>query len=161
MSNEDLTVMLGDDPPDFIPKEKKKVIGEPDEGSAENQYAVMLTELKAKEKEFEEAAKDCRKDYLEIEKKLVALMVARGFDMFRIKGLATFSTKAGNHPSVTQANQEAFNAWLDANGMGAIAKRTVHPSTLKGWVNNWLSEGKPLPEMVSNFPTITIHIHKL
>ncbi len=146
--------------PDYI-KPKKKVEGEVESESEEQKLAIMLTEFYAAAKGFEARAEECWADYRETEQKLVALMTARGFDLFRIAGLATFSTKSSNHPSVTQGNQEAFNQWLDENGMGAIAKRSVHPQTLKGWVNDRLKNGEELPPMVSNFPTINIHIHKL
>lgn len=145
--------------PDFVGP-KKKVEGEVPERSEEEVLAKLLCDLADKKKQLALDEKENNKAISEAEVKLAALMQARGLDLFRIKGLGTFSTQIKNHPSVSQDNQEAFNQWLDSNGLGLLAKRAVHPSTLQGWVKEWLEEGHELPPYVGNFPTIKIHIHR-
>lgn len=77
------------------------------------------------------------------------LLEAKGFDLVRT-GLGSFWPKPENHPSVSQDVMPDFLKFLDENGMGAIAKRTVHPQTLKGWVNDRLASNQPLPPEVNN-----------
>lgn len=81
--------------------------------------------------------------------KLFAWMESKGFDLVRINGLGSFWPKPENYPSVNTDEKPALFEWLDAAGMGAIAKRDINWQTLKGWVNDRLAENKPLPPMVN------------
>lgn len=149
--------MDNEEKPAFI-KPKKQAEGEPIE--SEQELAKQLAEAYDKIKYHEEQSEQWRSTRHSLEEKLAEMMKGRSIDLFRIADLGTFSTKEEHHPSVTQANYDAFNAWLDENQLGAMSKRTVHPQTLKAWVKRWLEEGKKLPSSMSHYQRTTIHFKK-
>lgn len=130
-------------------KDKKPVEMDASNDLRMKELAVQLMEAKAKKKAAAEAEAAANKEIDAIDEELSQMMVTRGVDLFRINGIGTFFTQDINYPSVS--NQDAFIEWLDTEGMGAIAKRTVHPQTLKGWVNDRLKEGQSISPYVNNF----------
>ena len=143
--------------PDFI-KDKKPVEMDADNELRMKELAKQLMYEKSLKKEQEEAVKETNKRIDAIDEELSQMMVARGVDLFRIKELGTFFTQEVNYPSVS--NNEEFIAWLDQNGMGAMAKRSVHPSTLKGWVNDRLKEGLEVSPHVNVFKKTRVNTRK-
>lgn len=139
-------------------KPRTQQVGEVSTGSEEEELARAIMLLKARRDDLKEQEKDNNKELDAVEQRLAALMEARGMNLFRIEGLGTFSTSVKNFPSCS--DQAALAAWLDENGMGSISKRSVHPSTLKGWVNDRLKEGKQLPQCINNFTKTCINTRK-
>jgi hypothetical protein len=143
--------------PDFV-KDKKPVAMDADNELHMKDLASRLSRCKLAKKELEAQVTELNKEIDAIDTELSELMQARGVDLFRISGVGTFFTQVVNYPSVS--NTEEFVAWLDANGMGAMAKRTVHPQTLKGWVNDRLREGLDVGPHVNNFQKVRVNTRK-
>jgi hypothetical protein len=149
--------------PDFI-KDKKKVEKEfapgatPEDEPRMIQLARKLMEQKTKKTEAAAAETAANKEIDSIETELTALMETEKIDLFRVGKLGTFSINPHNYPTVT--SDVDLIRWLDDNGMGAIAKRTVHYQTLKGLVNELTKENKPIPDGVTNFVKPRVHTVK-
>lgn len=135
--------------PSYI-KPKEKVEADLDEASDEAKLGKELMDLKDLKDHLESQLSETNAYIKNTEEKLAELMVAKKLDLFRSGGV-TYWTKPENHPHVKKENLDAFIVWLDEHGHGAIAKRSVHPQTLKGWVNEELESGHALPKMVDNF----------
>lgn len=64
--------------------------------------------------------------------------------------------KTETHPSIKVDDQPKFIAWCKAGEHAGLVKETVHPQTLKAFVNTLIEEGKPLPPMVGKFEKETV-----
>jgi hypothetical protein len=123
--------------------------------------AKRFMELKEKKDELDEQLKEITKEldgwedkmtgevHAGLQERMHEYMLAKGFDLVRVPDLASFWPKPEEYPSVSQNDMPSFIEWLDKEQMGAIAKRTVHPQTLKGWVNDRRRENKPIPPMIN------------
>lgn len=134
--------------PDYI-KDKKAVTVDVGASSEMAKMAEQLLDLKGLEDTLDGQLKDTRKQIEELENQLYDKMDNVGIDLFRAHD-NSFFTQLTDHPSVQSGKLEEFINWLDANGHGTIAKRSIHPSTLKGWVGDQKSQNLPVPaEFVS------------
>lgn len=134
--------------PSYI-KPKKEKSEEVLSGSRQHELGVNIMSLKSTKKELEETLTETNKEIDALETELTELMETSGVDLFRVAGVGTFFTQEHYYPTVN--DKESFASWLDENGEGAIAVRSVHPQTLKSWVKARLAEGLELPPMVTNF----------
>jgi hypothetical protein len=144
--------------PDFIkPKQEKEAeIDEKKDPVAK--MARDLANAKAWKDQAEEELSNANKEVDRLEKELADEMLARKVDLFRVPGLGTFSQGLKNYPSVN--DQNSFFAWLKKTKNDGLIKPTVHPQTLKGFINEWLSAGNKLPPGVNNFPKPSIRFTK-
>lgn len=150
-----------DGPPEYMkPKKIKKGEADPEteDGKQFEIKGKELMALKASKEEFKERLSEVNAEIDKLEEQLASLMIAKGVDLFRVKGVATFFTSVKNFTSVT--DKDAFIAYLDESGQGAMAKRSVHPSTLNAWAKEQLEAGKELPKSLNNFSKIEVNTRK-
>lgn len=128
---------------------KQEVLLEANE--TEVQMAKDLRALIDRKEELTDDLKKVNVDLEALSGKLAERMLAKHIDGLKIKGVGTVTVKEINRPSVTEANRERFIAWLDANEMGHLAPRTVHPKRLESLVREQLEEAQALPDGVTNY----------
>lgn len=144
--------------PDYIkPRQETEVVVP--EGATEASLGTELMRLKAAKEEAENKLSEIQRELDKTEEQLASLMEARKLDKFTAGGV-TFFTKEVNYPSVREDQKEALFQWLDENGHGAIAKRSIHPSTLRSWVTDQIAEGEPLPSQISNFTKTRVNTRR-
>jgi hypothetical protein len=99
-------------------------------------------------------------EYEALNRNAVRLYNTRGLRSQNLKGIGTFFIRPTIMPTVKQP--EALVEWLDNVGDGDLAKRTVHPSTLKSYLNERLGKGEELPstEIVETFTKEVIAIRR-
>lgn len=144
--------------PSYIPDKKQAEV----ELEAVDSMAVLGRQLMALKEEKEELAEELKSVNSLIEEKenaLSEMMVARSIDLFRVDGI-TFYTKEETYPSVKKDALEDFIVWLDSNGAGAIAKRSVHPMTLRAWVKERIENAQELPPQVSIFTKTEVNTRR-
>lgn len=144
--------------PDYI-KPKQEVEVQIPEGATEASLGAEFMRLKTDLSAAEEIVSNIKAEMEKVEGQLASLMEARKIDKFTAGGV-TFFTKEVNYPSVKVADQEALFAWLDEHGHGAIAKRTIHPMTLRSWVTDQLEEGEALPSQINNFTKTRVNTRR-
>lgn len=147
--------------PEFMkPRKIKEGEADPesDDGKLFETKGRQLMALKASKEEFKTRLSEVNEQIDALEKELADVMLAKGVDLFRVKGVGTFFTTVKNYASVT--DKEGFIVWLDEQGMGAMAKRSVHPSTLNAWAKEWIEEGKQLPNSVNSFTKTEVSTRK-
>lgn len=137
-------------------KDKKQV--EVEATADMSELATKLIAAKNQKEELAEQLKAVNKEIDELDEKLADLMVAKKCDLFRVPNLGTFFTKTENYPNVV--DPDGFIKWLDENGMGPMAPRSVHPSRLRGWVTEWLKDGKALPPSLNNFAKVRVNTRR-
>lgn len=138
---------MADKRPDYV-KPKKEVEGAVEVNSTLGEQALKLRELKDQKEKLEDDLTSCNKEIaslsLTIDKQLESMKV----DKVRVAGAGTLYVKIVNHPNVNDL--EGFIGWLDENNAGAMAKRTIHPSTLASWVGERLKNNEGLPRVTVN-----------
>ena len=149
-------------------KPKRSKAAEVDEQDRLVELAKELHAKKARKAELEAELKDTNKAIDKLDEELGELMETRKVDLFRVAGYGTFYTQVKNYPSIV--DPEEFINWLDAQGEGAMAKRTVHPSTLQAWVKERLENNLGLPkaksslgqeyDLINNFQKVRVGTRK-
>lgn len=122
--------------------------------------ARRLLELGFEIEELDSKRKSLNKTYESLELRLAEQMEDSQMTKFVVDGY-TFFTQIEPKPSVSAGENEAFVAWLDNNGHGAIAKRSVHYQTLKAWVKNQLEGAQQIPAMVKVFMKTSVRTRRL
>lgn len=145
--------------PSYI-KPKKETVKEVEVDDSIAQAAIDVIRLKEEKSSIEKSLENQNALIKDAEQKLIERIEAMGVEQIKVASVGTFWVKPENHPSVKQENYEAFLAWLDKNKLGSMARRYVHPQTLKSWVTDMLKEGKSLPNMVNNFQQSKLHHRK-
>lgn len=129
------------------------------EGATTATLSQKFLELKQNAERAEEERKAFNVELELVERQLVALMDKQKLDKFSSHGY-TFFTKVEPKPHVKHENLEAFMVWLDENGHGAIAKRSVHYQTLKAWVAHQMEANKEVPKLVDVFMKTAVRTRK-
>jgi len=78
-----------------------------------------------------------------VEARILYIANARGITQIRKEGVGLISVVPDPYPKVL--NVEALIEWLDDNGHGGIAKRTVNFNTLRAWVKEQKENSNELP----------------
>jgi hypothetical protein len=107
--------------------------------------------------------KEEKETNLELEalnRNIVRLYNTRGLTSQKLAGVGTFFIRATVMPKVL--DNERLVGWLDSVGDGAIAPRSVHPSRLKSYMNERLTNGLELPstEIMDIFTKEAISIRR-
>lgn len=143
--------------PSFI-KDRVEQEAEVESTSKVAKLAAKLAEAKATKVTIEEDLTQANKDIDKFTQQLHEEMSTLGVEKLSVPGLGSFTAKFKNRPNVNDS--EALIAYFDSTGQGEMAKRTVHPQRLLGWVNNQLDEGLTLPECINNFRQPSIDFRK-
>jgi septation ring formation regulator EzrA len=101
---------------------------------ARDRKSLVETELELVEGEIEQIGSE-----------LKAALEAEGVNKISVEGVGTVFVEAREYARVNKENMDAFVSWLDANGEGALAKRTVQHQTLTAWYKEQSENDKPLP----------------
>ena len=109
-----------------------------------------LAELKEKKKRVEEELTAINKEIqLLAEKEIPEFMDENDLDKVTVSGVGTCYLRSDVRAYVKADDREAFHQWLKETNNGELIKETVHPTTLKAFAKESLSNGKQLPEFIS------------
>lgn len=138
---------MADKRPAYI-KDKKLQEADAAPDSTLGEMALKMRGLKDDKDALEDKLTQVNKDIAALSLKIDSQFESMKIDKVRVTGAGTLYVGIENHPNVN--DPEGFIKWLDDNGEGAMAKRTIHPSTLKSWVTEMLKANKALPKAKLN-----------
>ncbi len=154
------------DPRSLIDEEEGRAV-EPEKAAEVMRLAQTFAELADKMSVLNAELKDVRADHDRIRKDELpdamheAGMVARtGKGSFTLSdGRKVFLT-TDMHVSLPAAERAAFHEWLEGNGHSDLIVPHIHPSTLKAFCKEQLSEGNDLPEGLNTHPYLKAVLRK-
>lgn len=122
------------------------------------QYVV----LRDKKRDAKKLQDDIQAEMDQIEAEMLPLMKELDAQNLKLEGVGTVYLQTTFYTSAIKGKEEELNSWLDQNGLGALAKRSVHPSTLKSEYQRWMEEDLPVPgpDLVTAFPKTEIRVRK-
>lgn len=71
------------------------------------------------------------------------------------EGIGRLSLTADMFVSVKAGAKVELINWLDEEGLGDIAQRTINSSTLKAWVKDRVEKAQPIPQECLNITPVT------
>ena len=86
--------------------------------------------------------------------KIPPMMEASGFSSFRLESGKGVRVQDELFVSVPAERFEKFKVWLIEQGEAGIIKETVHPSTLKSFVNGRIKNGEEYPAELVNVTVV-------
>lgn len=122
---------------------------------AETKLHALVAEWHATRKtkeELEEALKAVNLRLDAQNKAVVAEMDATDVKKVEFEGIGLVHQRGEFYARVK--DEAALISWLDANGGSAMAKRSVHPSTLKAFVRERLEANLPVPDGVDGYSVV-------
>lgn len=137
------------------------------------QLAELLLQMRNKVQDMEKQLEVAKADLRRVEQEdLPELMQELGLETFKLKTGETIEVKPEIDCGISEERRRAAHDWLSANGFGGLIKtevvakfgrderdaavacaqqiggemiERVHPSTLKSFVKEQMSAGKPVP----------------
>lgn len=116
----------------------------------------LNAELKQKTEEYDRL----RKDTLPETMNEAGLVAASGKGSFTLADGRKIFLQGDLHAHVIASDREIFHAWLRKAGHGDLIKETVHPSTLKAFVKEQLSQDVVLPDFIQAAPYLKAVLRK-
>ena len=137
------------------------------------QLAELLLQMRKKVEDLDKQLDAAKADLRRVEQEdLPDLMQELGLETFRLKTGETIEVKPEIDCAITEEKRAAAHTWLSGNGFGGLIKtevvvkfgrderaaaiacaqqiggdmiERVHPSTLKSFIKEQMSAGKPVP----------------
>lgn len=103
---------------------------------------------------FKSNIKELEESLEEAENEVLKMMEALNLQNMRVADVGTVYLATSVYPKVHDMSR--FIEWLDNQGEGSIAKRTVNAATLKSWYRDRVASGEDLP----NEEVIDHHLRK-
>lgn len=96
----------------------------------------------------------------QLESEMIPLLEELDAQNINIAGVGTIYLQSSSYPSIVSGKTDEVITWLDSNGLGHLAKRTVHHKTLGAEYKRWENEDLPLPseELVKVFRKTEVRV---
>lgn len=107
-------------------------------------YVREYARLDEESVRLEEAKKEANRKRETVEQQIVERYTMEGMTSTKISGLGSFILTTMNAPSIPDDKKDAAIAAFKKYYPDMV-KETVHPQTLKGFINNALKEGTEIP----------------
>ena len=124
--------------------------------------AQRFIEMRDQKQALETKIKDLDDEASLINMELVKALQDEEAQSVKIEGIGTVFLCGKFHAACPVNMREELINWLDANGVGDLAKRSVHPKTLESEYQKWVEEDKPLPpeDMVKVFKQTVARVRR-
>lgn len=124
--------------------------------------AKKYSDLREEKRRLATRTKEINEEMGQIEPELVALLEDMGAQNVKLDGVGTVYLVVKTYVSVPAEHNDAFLAWLDERGLGALAKRQVNPKTLQAQYAEWEETDQPLPpaDVVTAFRKTEVGLRK-
>lgn len=129
----------------ILDEEEDVVIGDKDAASA-----ALVADLRAvrtlrtEKEELEGKLTSINRALADLNPRILKQLDALGITNIKADGVGTAYIFDMAVPKVVDADK--LVGWLDANGEGGIARRTIHHQTLGAWYRERLENGQAVPE---------------
>ena len=121
-------------------------------------FARRLRVYKDKKDQLKDDLKELNKTLEVFNKEFVELMQDNEISTFKVDKAGTCYIEPDIYPDVVDSI--AFIKWLDDNGFGSLAVRTVHPQTLKSFCKEQLAAKNLLPKGITIYPKPMVKIRR-
>ena len=121
-------------------------------------YARKLRVYKDKDEKLKSELKELHKEMEIFNREFVDLMQDNEISTFKVVLAGTCYLEPDIYPDVE--DETMFINWLDDNGFGGLAKRNVHPQTLKSFCKEQIESKNKLPKGVKIYPKPMVKIRR-
>lgn len=122
------------------------------------ELARKMYELRQKKAALEAQVKEIDAGLDQVRFELTTIMVELEMQKFQLEGIGTFYLSTNIYPKIP--NQETMIAWLDKEGLAALAPRKVHVPSLKEMIEERMEKDLPVPgpELVEMTPETSVRL---
>lgn len=126
------------------------------------QLTTQYVELREKKRKFEQQVKDVAEEMSQIELELIPLMEELDAQNIKLDGIGTVYLQTRFYVRAIADQMEGLVGWLDQQGLGGMAKRSIHYQTLQSEYQKWSEQDQPLPpkELVEAFAKTEVRVRK-
>ena len=124
--------------------------------------AGKYVELRDRKRRLEQDVEDVKAEMALINQEMVPILQTMEAQSVKLEGIGTVYLQTKFYASVIKDKVDEFTAWLDSHELGHLAKRNVHPQTLKSEYQRWQDEDLPVPppELVTAHPETKVVVRK-
>lgn len=139
-------------------KAKEEITKPATEGVAA--MAQRLHALKNKKDTLEADLTEVNKEIDQLSRELAEAMETHKVTSFRVDGVGTVYITNKTRASVQAGAREEFFAWLDKEGMGALAVRAIHPKRLESLAKEFGEQGRQFPKFPDGSEMVSVFVQK-